>query len=689
MGGLDNTGLDALEVAGGSFVDTNTASTNSAANQNQAAAAAAAFRGMNRQHGNEHHHEPDAALMLQLQQGMAPFPQAVSGMGHPNSGMDLSAFQQSLSNAASSQPNRSSKANGDLGKRSGSGSNNNGGNLMMNKAYGGQQQGQSAAGSQDAQNGDQGSKKRNWKRKAISSGRTTVIVTQDSTRKRDTTLGDNAKVAVVKGRFSDEEKRKLFRLIREDEGLFHSFLHQRKERMYGTKSWMHEITRRYNELIDNKRSLEAVRHHLMFRRIPAQPGGKQGTDQMLEEHAGSCESPGTCTKCLIFQRVCVQNGIARCGYVECTDCKPELPHVDHFVVLNPEDAPKRMQRQGGHGGVGSVNIANGNQRLFRPPVDNVNPAATRNFLQHAAAGLIHPSGLTIPGFDAHENSSDSTAPINDVNAAHNMGGDDAFGYNQKPFKPILPQYMSGSTSSPMFNMISGLTGGSNHNANGNNANGSANGNGRGANGSANGNSSGNNSAQKFLGASPGSSPTQRRFDAMAALESSANPAGARTFNPGALNTLLSNDSAALSDATQSNASTPSHIALQMQGLANNNNSNNKKRRMMNLPQDRQAAMQHAQQQQRGSSSGRFDSQDDYFHYSNQQFQQQSHAQHQQHQYQNGQNFLSNKPDASAQFSYQQQFQANRSMNQAPPPPPPVSHLHRGGGLPGMLEWHSS
>eukprot|EP00514_Thraustochytrium_sp_LLF1b_P011164 CAMPEP_0184543544 /NCGR_PEP_ID=MMETSP0199_2-20130426/3002_1 /TAXON_ID=1112570 /ORGANISM="Thraustochytrium sp., Strain LLF1b" /LENGTH=549 /DNA_ID=CAMNT_0026937583 /DNA_START=239 /DNA_END=1884 /DNA_ORIENTATION=+ len=134
-----------------------------------------------------------------------------------------------------------------------------------------------------------------------------------------------------KGRFSREEKRHLFELIREDPGLFYAFLHQRKERMYGTKSWMHEISRRYNKTAKSKRSLEAIRHHLMFRRVR-----RKGTKtEVLRSHAQDCRQPETCTKCLIFQRICVQAHIAQCGYSPCESCNKSLPHAAKLVEPSP------------------------------------------------------------------------------------------------------------------------------------------------------------------------------------------------------------------------------------------------------------------------------------------------------------------------------------------------------------------
>jgi len=139
----------------------------------------------------------------------------------------------------------------------------------------------------------------------------------------------------TKGRFSDNEKKFLFDLIRGDSELFSVFLHQRKERMYGTKSWMHEIANRYNKLATKPRTLEAIRHHLMFRKGNA----NLANDEFLRKHSKRCNQQDTCTKCLIFQRSCVSSKTGRCGVDSCVDCDPELPHVDDAIrnvdILKP------------------------------------------------------------------------------------------------------------------------------------------------------------------------------------------------------------------------------------------------------------------------------------------------------------------------------------------------------------------
>ncbi|CAK8998406.1 Myb_DNA-bind_5 domain-containing protein [Durusdinium trenchii] len=168
-------------------------------------------------------------------------------------------------------------------------------------------------------------------RNSSASNKRSKTATTRRIKRRDSTLGElGPGVSQSKGRFLKSEKKILFNLIREDPGLFHAFLHQRKERMYGTKSWMHEIAQRYNRLATDKRSLEAIRHHLMFRKTSATRSDKN-SERVLLEHAKQCDQSDTCTKCLIFQRSCVQSGVARCGYVECTECDKVLPHVSTMI----------------------------------------------------------------------------------------------------------------------------------------------------------------------------------------------------------------------------------------------------------------------------------------------------------------------------------------------------------------------
>eukprot|EP00516_Mucochytrium_quahogii_P003547 CAMPEP_0203763324 /NCGR_PEP_ID=MMETSP0098-20131031/16017_1 /ASSEMBLY_ACC=CAM_ASM_000208 /TAXON_ID=96639 /ORGANISM=" , Strain NY0313808BC1" /LENGTH=383 /DNA_ID=CAMNT_0050658037 /DNA_START=62 /DNA_END=1213 /DNA_ORIENTATION=- len=163
-----------------------------------------------------------------------------------------------------------------------------------------------------------------------------------------------------KGRFSKAEKKILFGLIREDTGLFHAFLHQRKERMYGTKSWMHEIAQRYNKKATETRSLEAIRHHLMFRKTANGKGDKNG-DNLLLEHAEQCHQCDTCTKCLIFQRSCVQAGWAKCGYDLCTECDKSLPHVSNMIQMGGNTLKSVPMM------AGSPIIQQAKSRLFQTP----------------------------------------------------------------------------------------------------------------------------------------------------------------------------------------------------------------------------------------------------------------------------------------------------------------------------------
>jgi hypothetical protein len=191
-----------------------------------------------------------------------------------------------------------------------------------------------------------------------------------------------------KGRFSLEEKKQLFTLIRDDACIFSAFLHQRKERMFGTKSWMHEIANRFNQIITGKkRSLEAIRHHLMFRKTETSSGNAglsiaaelDKTSLELQEHFKLCHYKGTCTKCLIFQRVCVQQGAYKCGYAACNICNSALEPVavvmTQFAVALPSArrAASGSFSSAGSSGAGLVALGG----LFEPsalqPLQPISP----------------------------------------------------------------------------------------------------------------------------------------------------------------------------------------------------------------------------------------------------------------------------------------------------------------------------
>ncbi|CAK9111917.1 Uncharacterized protein SCF082_LOCUS51908 [Durusdinium trenchii] len=146
------------------------------------------------------------------------------------------------------------------------------------------------------------------------SSETTVIDTTDSN----------------KGRFSNEEKKILFDLIREDPRLFHEFLHQTKARTYGKKGWMYEIGVRFNQRSPNKRKLDAVRHHLLLRSANRKHHGlEQDAKELLglAKHALECPTRAVCTRCILLDRYRVQHGLAWCGLHNCITCDASLPHV--------------------------------------------------------------------------------------------------------------------------------------------------------------------------------------------------------------------------------------------------------------------------------------------------------------------------------------------------------------------------
>lgn len=176
------------------------------------------------------------------------------------------------------------------------------------------------------------SSQRSWN-SANSSVITTTTNIQENIDNSNNNTNKNNKQS--KGRFTENEKKMLFDSIRGDPGLFCAFLHQRKERMYGTKSWMHEITQRYNSKANDKRSLEAIRHHLMYRKgnCSGVKAEKQKEYQFLLKHVKNCDKSDTCTKCLIFLRNCVQSKLIHCGYNRCTECDKRTPLAKDAIML--------------------------------------------------------------------------------------------------------------------------------------------------------------------------------------------------------------------------------------------------------------------------------------------------------------------------------------------------------------------
>jgi len=135
-------------------------------------------------------------------------------------------------------------------------------------------------------------------------------------------------------RFSIDERKLLFTIIKEDALLTHAFLHQVTKRIWDGKSWMHEIGKRFNNRAAEKRSNEAVRHHLKLRRkvrvngqrVP--PLEQEDIDfRNLLDHCCNCIRQDECARCLQLCRLRVKRQLAKCGYEECTSCDPKLPNV--------------------------------------------------------------------------------------------------------------------------------------------------------------------------------------------------------------------------------------------------------------------------------------------------------------------------------------------------------------------------
>jgi len=140
------------------------------------------------------------------------------------------------------------------------------------------------------------------------------------------------------GRFSPDERKILVSLIWDDAEVLSAFCHQQRKQNIRGKSFMHLITDRFNQRTNQKRSHDAVRHHLKLRRSNLGPLMNKGQNvsptlrdfRMLEkllEHRWVCSSHNACTRCLQMHRLRVQRGLACCDFAPCQSCDKSLPSV--------------------------------------------------------------------------------------------------------------------------------------------------------------------------------------------------------------------------------------------------------------------------------------------------------------------------------------------------------------------------
>ena len=151
----------------------------------------------------------------------------------------------------------------------------------------------------------------------------------DSSKEEETTAPLPAS-----GRFSESEKQILFSMIKQDADLFRAFVHQLTKGKWDGKSWMNEISKRFNELVPEKRKSDAIRHHMKLRRQKDCLDEKDDKQILISlvRHSMQCGRPDQCARCFQLHRFRVKLGYASCGLTACKFCDATKPYV-----LNPFD----------------------------------------------------------------------------------------------------------------------------------------------------------------------------------------------------------------------------------------------------------------------------------------------------------------------------------------------------------------
>jgi hypothetical protein len=188
------------------------------------------------------------------------------------------------------------------------------------------------------------------------------------------------------GRFTKEERRVLVQVVTGDAAMLSGYCHLHRWRPVKRstsakdqpRSVMFTIAERFNEVARKPRQLDALRHHLKFRRGERSANGVTHgkTLEKLIEHRRTCSAQESCTRCLQLHRMRVQRGLARCaedegGCAVCAaaapggaslpfvldsiDCRALLKEVKALNALLPPPAPGavKVKVESGNGSGGS------------------------------------------------------------------------------------------------------------------------------------------------------------------------------------------------------------------------------------------------------------------------------------------------------------------------------------------------
>ena len=125
----------------------------------------------------------------------------------------------------------------------------------------------------------------------------------------------------AKGRFDNDEKNRLISAIRSTPEHFFAFLHCRKK-------WLDNISQLHNAFNKTKRSKRSIQQFLSRQR-----SYKSSKINLVElnKHVKKCNQANICNRCLHYQKVCVQAGIARCGDKKCSQCSQDKPDVSSVI----------------------------------------------------------------------------------------------------------------------------------------------------------------------------------------------------------------------------------------------------------------------------------------------------------------------------------------------------------------------